>query len=84
MASGSDRACNAWLDAYSIESVGTLDLHQLYRAMAWLGEELEDQSGATRAAGRTKDLIEEALFARRRSLFSNLSMVLFDTTSLMF
>ena len=61
-----------------------LDLHQLYRTMAWLGEELEDQSGATRAARRTKDLIEEALFARRRSLFSNLSMVLFDTTSLMF
>jgi hypothetical protein len=82
--SGSDRACNAWLDAYSIEGVGALDLHQLYRAMAWLGEELSDQSGATRAPRRTKDLIEEALFQRRRSLFSNLSVVLFDTTSLMF
>jgi transposase len=29
-------------------------------------------------------LIEEALFARRRSLFSDLSVVLFDTTSLTF
>ena len=52
--------------------------------MAWLGEELDDQSDATRAPRRTKDLIEEALFQRRRSLFSNLSVVLFDTTSLMF
>ena len=31
-----------------------------------------------------KDLIEEALFERRRNLFSDLSVVLFDTTSLMF
>ena len=82
--SGSDRACNGWLDAYAIEGVGSLDLHHLYRAMAWLGEALEDQSDATRAPRRSKDLIEEALFARRRSLFSNLSVVLFDTTSLMF
>ena len=82
--SGSDRACSAWLDAYDIESVGVLDLHHLYRAMAWLGEALDDQSGATRAPRRTKDLVEEALFERRRSLFSNLSMVLFETTSLMF
>ena len=84
MVSGSDRACHAWLEAYHIEGVGALDLHQFYRAMAWLGEELDDQRGATRAPRRTKDLLEEALFARRRSLFSNLSMVLFDTTSLMF
>jgi hypothetical protein len=82
--SGSDRACNAWRNAYAFDGVGTLDLHHLYRAMAWLGEELDDQSAATRAPRRTKDLIEEALFARRRSLFSNLSVVLFDTTSLMF
>jgi hypothetical protein len=82
--SGSDRACNAWLDAYAIDGVGARELHHLYRAMAWLGEELADQSGATRAPRRTKDLIEEALFERRRGLFSNLSVVLFDTTSLMF
>jgi hypothetical protein len=31
--SGSDRACNAWLDAYVIDGVDTLDLHHLYRAM---------------------------------------------------
>jgi transposase len=52
--------------------------------MAWLGEELADQSGATRAPRRVKDAIDEALFERRRSLFSDLSVVLFDTSSLMF
>jgi hypothetical protein len=82
--SGSDRACEKWLDAYQIAGGECLELHQLYRAMAWLGEELADQSGATRAPRRSKDLVEEALFERRRDLFSDLSMVLFDTTSLMF
>jgi hypothetical protein len=84
VACGSDRACDAWLDAYQIRGTDALALHQLYRAMAWLGETLTDQSGATRAPRRCKDLIEEALFERRRSLFSDLSVVLFDTTSLMF
>jgi len=82
--SGSDRACERWLDAYEIDGVDELPLHQLYRAVGWLGEELDDQSGATRAARRNKDLIEEALFASRRSLFTDLSVVLFDTTSLLF
>jgi hypothetical protein len=82
--SGSDRACERWLDAYSIDGVDELPLHQLYRAVGWLGEELDDQSGATRAARRNKDLIEEALFSSRRSLFTDLSVVLFDTTSLLF
>jgi Transposase DDE domain len=84
VASGSDRGCDAWLDAYDIPGADALALHQLYRAMAWLGETLTDQSGATRAPRRNKDLIEEALFERRRNLFSDLSVVLFDTTSLMF
>jgi len=78
--SGSDRACEKWLEAYRIDGADGLELHQLYRAMAWLGEELIDQSGATRAPRRTKDVLEEALFERRRSLFSDLSVVLFDTT----
>jgi hypothetical protein len=84
MMPGSDRACDKWLGAYLIDGAQGLELHQLYRAMAWLGEELPDQRGATRAPRRVKDVIEEQLFARRRSLFSNLSVVLFDTTSLMF
>jgi len=56
----------------------------LYRAVGWLGEELADQTGATRAPRRNKDLIEEALFESRRRLFSDLSVVLFDTRSLVF
>jgi hypothetical protein len=47
--SGSDRACERWLDAYYIDGTDGLQLHQLYRAIGWLGEELADQNGATRA-----------------------------------
>src|SRR5215210_2812785 len=84
MVSGSDRACEKWLIDYDIPGVDGLALHHLYRAMAWLGEELpaDEQDGATPFAPRTvKDLIEEHLFARRRDLFSELSVVFMDTTS---
>ena len=86
-APGSDRAAEKWKDDYAIEGVGDLDLHHLYRAMAWLGEVLPkaQQDGATPFAPRTnKDLIEEALFARHRDLFSDLDIVFFDTTSIYF
>jgi hypothetical protein len=87
MVSGSDRACEKWMTDYDIPGVDDLALHQLYRAMAWLGEELagDQQAGATAFAPRTvKDLVEEQLFARRRDLFSELSLVFIDTTSLSF
>ena len=87
MVSGSDRACEKWMTDYAIPGVDGLALHHLYRAMAWLGEELpaEQQGGATPFALRTvKDLIEEQLFAARRDLFSELSVVFMDTTSLSF
>jgi hypothetical protein len=38
--SGSDRAADRWREDYRIEGIDGLDLHHLYRAMAWLGEEL--------------------------------------------
>src|SRR3954447_8604060 len=72
MVSGSDRACDKWLVDYDIPGVDGLTLHHLYRAMAWLGEELpaDQQAGATPFAPRTvKDLVEEQLFERRRDLF---------------
>ncbi|OYV74484.1 MAG: transposase [Deltaproteobacteria bacterium 21-66-5] len=84
---GSDRACERWMHDYAIPGAGGLDLQHFYRAMAWLGEPLpdSDQEGATPFSPRcTKDLIEEALFARRRSLFSSLSLCFFDTTSIYF
>ena len=86
-APGSDRAAEKWKDDYAIDGASDLDLHHLYRAMAWLGEELpkHQQDGAAPFAPRTnKDLIEEALFARRRDLYSDLDIVFFDTTSIYF
>jgi hypothetical protein len=86
MVSGSDRACEQWRDDYRTEGTDGLQLHHLYRAMAWLGEELPaaDQADRTLVARCVKDRVEERLFARRRSLFSDLSVVFMDTTSLYF
>jgi len=85
--SRSDRAAERWREDYRIEGVEELELQHLYRAMAWLGEELPtgQQAWATPFSPRCiKDLIEEALFAGRRDLFSDLSLAFFDTTSLYF
>jgi hypothetical protein len=86
MVSGSDRACEQWRDDYRIDGVDELQLHHLYRAMAWLGEELPaaDQADRTLIARSMKDLVVERLFARRRTLFSDLSVVFMDTTSIYF
>ena len=86
-APGSDRAAEKWKEDYKIEGADELSLHHLYRAMAWLGETLpeDQQTGATPFAPRTtKDLIEEELFARKRDLFSDLTLVFFDTTAIYF
>jgi len=83
--SGSDRAAEKWRADYRIEGTEALQLHHLYRAMAWLGEPLADQAGASELTPRCrKDLVEEGLFARRRDLFAELSVVFMDTTSLSF
>ncbi len=83
---GSDRDGYAWKQAYRIEGVEELELHHAYRAMAWLGEPLDEQGkqGEALAPRCVKDLIEERLFERRRSLFSALDLVFFDTTSIYF
>jgi hypothetical protein len=67
---GSDRRALRLARDYRIGGSTELKLHQLYRAMAWLGE--------------VKDEIEERLFARNRDLFTGLDLVFFDTTSLYF
>jgi hypothetical protein len=87
VAPGSDRAAEKWRQDYAIAGADSLVLHHLYRAMAWLGTALPEpeQKGATPFVARTtKDLVEEALFARRRDLFSGLDLVFFDTTSIYF
>src|SRR5262249_44775741 len=76
--SGSDRAADRWREDYTIASVAGLDLHHLYRAMAWL-------NGRTPFVPRClKDMVEERLFAHRRDLLTRLDLVFLDTTSLYF
>ena len=85
MVSGSDRFCDRWQHDYGIQGVQDIDLHHLYRAMAFLGKPLDDQTDATPFTPRcTKDLVEEKIFGFRRDLFSSLDLVFFDTTSIYF
>ncbi|MDW7712320.1 MAG: IS1634 family transposase [Deferrisomatales bacterium] len=87
MSPGSDRAASKWRASYALTGTQDLELHQLYRAMSWLGAELPEgeQAGRTPFAPRcTKDLVEEGLFARRRDLLTTLDLVFFDTTSIYF
>jgi hypothetical protein len=87
LAPGSDRAADRWRQDYEINGCDDLQLHQLYRAMAWLGEKLADehQAGRTPFTPRcVKDLVEEGLFRHRQDLFSGLDLVFFDTTAIYF
>lgn len=86
--SGSDRAAERWRESYRIPGTESLDLHHLYRAMAFLGEEIDqespDPSGIPGVPRCMKDRLEESFFEPRRNLFSELDMVFFDTTSIYF
>jgi len=66
----SDRAAERWRRDVVVPGAEGIELHHLYRAMRWLGE--------------VKDEVEEALFASRRDLFTELSLAFFDTTSIYF
>lgn len=82
--SGSDRGCENWMADYQVPGIADLRLHHLYRAMAWLGEEIEDADEGALAPRCIKDRIEERLFENRRDLFTDLSVVFMDTTTLSF
>ena len=82
--SGSDRDGASWMQDYDIAGAAGLDLHHFYRAMAWLGEEMEEKADDALAPCCVKDAIEERLFEKRRDLFCDLSAVFMDTTSLSF
>ena len=83
-ASGSDRAAENWRDEYRIAGTEGLELHHLYRAMAFLGEAIPKEPETLGSPRCIKDLIEESLFDRRRDLFAEVDLVFFDTTSIYF
>jgi len=58
---GSDRRAIARARDFRISGAEELSLHHLWRAMSWLGE--------------AREAIEDKLFARKRNLFSSLSVV---------
>jgi hypothetical protein len=72
------------MENYDISGADGLDLHHFSRAMAWLGEEMEEKPAGALAPRCVKDVIEEKLFDRRHDLFTDLSAVFMDTTSLSF
>jgi hypothetical protein len=76
---------NVGSENYLIPGTEALNLHHLYRAMAFLGDEIQPKGQKTLRTPRClKDLIEEELFERRRDLFTEVELVFFDTTSLYF
>ena len=83
-ASGSDRAAERWREAYHPPGAAALELHHLYRAMAFLGEPRPDAPQTLGSPRCVKDQIGEALFERRRDLFTGVALVFFDTTSIYF
>jgi len=83
-ASGSDRAAERWREQYRIPGAEALDLQHLYRAMAFLGDPLPEKDLVLGSPRCVKDRIEEALFDRRRDLFTEVDLVFFDTTSIYF
>jgi hypothetical protein len=87
-APGSDRAAERWCRRYALGDIDDLSLQHFYRTMGWLGERLPPDQKTKEPSPLTprlrKDLIEEALFQRRRDLFSGLRLVFLDTTSIYF
>lgn len=77
MISGSDRHSDMWRRAYRLPGTEDLTLDHAYKAMAWLGEAIDDDRSMT-------DAIEEALYRHRQPLFGEVSVAFFDTTSLWF
>lgn len=85
MSPGSDRQADKWHKAYQINGTSHLQLQHFYRAMAWLGDPLQDGIAGEGFSPRcVKDVIEERIFQQRRDLFTGLDLIFFDTTSIYF
>lgn len=82
MVSGSDRHANTWRETVAVPGAEAITLDHAYKAMAWLGEEITAKTDSR--PRRRSDAIEEALYAHRRSLFGEIAVAFFDTTSLYF
>ena len=83
--SGADLRAHCWQREHRIEGIAEVPLHHLYRAVAWLGASLPGQPPGEANPRCVKDrVLEEQLFARRRTLFSQQALVFFDTTSVFF
>jgi len=82
MVSGSDRHASGWQCNLLIPGAEALTLKTAYKTMAWLGEMI-DKTQTDRPRYRS-EAIEEALYHHRKSLFGELSVAFFDTTSLYF
>ncbi len=67
---GSCRQAARWMTGVLVPGAEGIQLHHLYRAMRWLGG--------------VKDRIEDGLFYAHRDLFTELSLVFFDITSIYF
>jgi hypothetical protein len=64
-ATGSDRAGQRWKEDYRIDGADDLELHHMYRAMAWLGEALPaapPQDGLALVPRCTKDVAGDSHF----------------------
>jgi hypothetical protein len=82
MVSGSDRHASTWRETVTVPGAEAITLDHAYKAMAWLGEDITAPGDSQRRS--CTDEIEEALYAHRRSLFGELAVAFFDTTSLYF
>ena len=81
MVSGSDRHAASWRETLEVPGADAITLDHAYKAMAWLGEPITTDDAQERYQA---EVIEEALYAHRRSLFGEAVVAFFDTTSLYF
>ena len=82
MTSGSAGSALERRESCLIDDAGALQ--HLYRAMAWSGEELDDDPAEVHYPRRIKDRNEEKAFAKCRDLFRELDVDSLDTTPLLF
>lgn len=82
--SGSDRYCDKWRRDHHITGSESLSLHHLYRAMAFLGEETEDQKDLSPLTPRCiKDVVEEDIFHFNSDLFTGADFFLTPPRSIL-